>query len=216
MMYARTDRYKGLDEIRKSGKLATVGVSGRQSTGFVLGRLVEKVTGSKLFDYVMGYPGARQYSLALRQGELDVSSNTKSSFLDQLGDMLKDGKLTVMVQAGTMKGERDKDFPDVPTIKEVATSDKGKEIADMALFFSHYGRPYAMPQDVPSERVKIVRDAFNKTMEDAKFLAEAKKLRRPVDPLSGEELQQVFNKDVNPAPEMFDLVSEIFKPGKKK
>jgi tripartite-type tricarboxylate transporter receptor subunit TctC len=73
-----------------------------------------------------------------------------------------------------------------------------------------------MPQDVPAERVKIIRDAFNKTMEDPKFLAEAKKLRRPVDPLSGEELQQVFNQDVNPKPEMFELVSEIFRPGKKK
>ena len=216
MIYARTDRYKSLDEIRQSGKLATVGVSGRQSTGFVLGRLIERVMGVKLFDFVMGYPGARQYSLALRQGELDVSSNTKSSFLDQLGDMLKDGKLTVLAQAGTMKGERDKDFPNVPTIKEIATSEKGKEIADMALFFSHYGRPYAMPQDVPAERVKLIRDAFNKTMEDPKFLAEAKKLRRPVDPLSGEELQQVFNRDVNPKPEMFELVSEIFRPGKKK
>ena len=215
MMYARTERYKSVDEIRKSGKLATVGVSGRQSTGFILGRLIEKVMGIKVFDYVMGYPGARQYSLALRQGEVDMSSNTKSSFLDQLGDMLKDGKLTVLAQAGTLKGERDKDFPDVPTIKELATTEKGKEIADMTLFFAHYGRPYVLPEDVPAERVKILRDAFNKTMEDPKFLAEAKKLHRPVEPLSGEELQKVLNKDVNPSPEMYEIVSEIFRPGKK-
>ena len=215
MMYARTERYKSVDEIRKSGKLATVGVSGRQSTGFILGRLIEKVMGIKVFDYVMGYPGARQYSLALRQGEVDMSSNTKSSFLDQLGDMLKDGKLTVLAQAGTLKGERDKDFPDVPTIKELATTEKGKEIADMTLFFAHYGRPYVLPKDVPAERVKILRDAFNKTMEDPKFLAEAKKLHRPVEPLSGEELQKVLNKDVNPSPEMYEIVSEIFRPGKK-
>ncbi len=216
MIYARTERYKSIDEIRKAGKLATVGVSGRQSTGFILGRLIEKVTGYKIFDYVMGYPGARQYSLALRQGELDVSSNTKSSFLDQLGDMLKAGKLTVLAQSGTLKGDRDKDFPNVPTIKELATSEKGKEIADMTLFFAHYGRPYSLPQDVPAERVQIIRDAFDKTMQDPKFLAEAKKLRRPVDPLSGKELQEILNRDVNPSPEMEEIVSEIFRPGKKK
>jgi tripartite-type tricarboxylate transporter receptor subunit TctC len=216
MVYARTERYKSIDEIRKAGKLATVGVSGRQSTGFILGRLIEKVMGIKVFDYVMSYPGARQYSLALRQGEVDVSSNTKSSFLDQLGDMLKEGKLTILAQSGTLKGERDKDFPDVPTIKELATTEKGKEIAEMTLFFAHYGRPYVLPQDVPAERVKMLRDAFSKTMEDPKFLTEAKKLHRPIDPLSGEELQKVLNKDVNPSPEMYEIVSEIFLPGKKK
>jgi tripartite-type tricarboxylate transporter receptor subunit TctC len=206
LIYCLTDRYKSIDQIEKGGKLATVGASGRQSTGFKLGRLIEKVTGHKVFDYVMGYPGARQYSLALRQGEVDCSSNTKSSFYDQLGDMLKDGRLTVIAQSGTLKDERDKDFPNTPTIKELATSDKGKEIADKALFFAHYGRPYVMPGGVPAERVKIMRTAFDKTMEDPKFLSEAKKLHRPVVPLSGEELQKVINKDVNPGPEMFQIV----------
>jgi tripartite-type tricarboxylate transporter receptor subunit TctC len=215
LMYCLTDRYKSIDQIHKGGKLATVGASGRQSTGFILGRLIEKVMGYKIFDYVMGYPGARQYSLALRQGEVDCSSNTKSSFYDQLGDMLKDGKLTVLAQSGTLKGGRDKDFPNTPTIKELATSEKGKEIADMTLFFAHYGRPYVMPEGVPAERVKLIREAFDKTMEDPKFLTEAKKLRRPVDPLSGAELQKVLNKDVHPSAEMYEIVSEIFKPGKK-
>ena len=85
----------------------------------------------------------------------------------------------------------------------------------MTVFFSHYGRAFALPQDVPAERVKIIREAFNKTMKDPEFLAEAKRLNRPVDPLSGEELQQVFNKDVNPPPEMYEIVAEIFRPGKK-
>ena len=85
----------------------------------------------------------------------------------------------------------------------------------MTLFFSHYGRAFAMPQDVPPDRVKIIRDAFDKTMKDPAFLAEAKRLNRPVDPLSGEELQKVFNKDVNPPPEMYEIVSGIFRPGKK-
>ena len=215
VFYSRPDRYKSIEAIHKSGKLATVGVSGRQSTGFILGRLIEKVTGYKLFDMVMAYPGARQYSLALRQGEVDTSSNTKSSFFDQLGDMYKEGKLVLLAQAGTLKGERDKDFPKVPTLMELATSEKGKEIAEATLFFQHYGRPYFLPQEVPEDRVKTLRDAFDKTMADEKFLAEARKLRRPVDPLSGKELQQVVNKDINPSPEMFEIVSEVFGQGNK-
>lgn len=52
-------------------------------------------------------------------------------------------------------------------------------------------------------------------MADENFLAEARKLRRPVDPLSGKELQRVVNKDINPSPEMFEIVSEVFGQGNK-
>ena len=215
VFYCQTDRYKSVEEIQKSGKQATVGVSGRQSTGFTLGRLMEKVRSTQLFDMVMAYPGARQYSLALRQGEVDCSSNTVGSFWDQLGDVYKAGKLTVVAQAGTTKGERAKEFKDVPTVTELATSDKGKEIGKLTQFFQFYGRPYFVPQEVPAERVKILREAFDKTMADEKFLAEAKKLKRPVDPLTGIELQKVVEQDINPSPEMFEIVSEVF-VGKKK
>lgn len=218
VFYCRPERYKSFDDIMKAakgGKLATVGVSGRQSTGFVLGRLMEKVTGVKLFDQVMAYPGARQYSLAVRQGEVDCSSNTVSSFYDQLGDMLKDGKLAMISQAGTTKGGRAKGFEDVPTLHELATSDKGKEVAKLTQFFQFYGRPYFLPQDVPADRVKTLREAFDKTMADEKFLAEAKKLKRPIDPLSGEELQKVVDQDIKPGPDMLEIVTEVF-VGKKK
>ncbi len=212
--YCRKDRYKSLEEIRQSGKLATVGVTGRQSTGSVLGTIIEKVTGHKLFDIVLGYPGARQYSLALRQGEIDCSSNTIGSFLDQLGDMWKKGELVVLFQAGTLRGERDPILPDVPMIKELATTDEQKETARVSFFFSHYGRPYALPPAVPAERVKLLRDAFLQTMQDAKFLAEAKKLHRPIDPLSGEELQEMWKNDLNPPPKMLEIVQAVF--GRKK
>ncbi len=214
IFYSRPDRFKSIEDIHKSGKLATVGVSGRQSTGFILGRLLEKVTGYKLFDMVMAYPGARQYSLAIRQGEVDTSSNTTSSFFDQLGDLYKEGKLVMLAQAGTTKGERSETFPDTPTLRELATSEKGKEIAEMTQFFQFYGRPYYLPQEVPEDRVKIMREAFDKTMKDKKFLAEAKRLRRPIDPLSGEDLQKVVSRDINPSPEMLEIVSEVFGTGK--
>ncbi len=59
-----------------------------------------------------------------------------------------------------------------------------------------------------------MREAFDKTMKDKKFLAEAKRLRRPIDPLSGEDLQKVVSRDINPSPEMLEIVSEVFGTGK--
>ena len=214
MIYCRTDRFKSLQDIRKSGRLAKAGASGRQSTGFVLGNLVEQVTGRKFFDFVLGYPGARQYSLALRQGELDCSGNTQGSFLDQLGDMLKDGSLTILAQSGKIDGTKDPMFSNVPLIKELPTTPEGKAVAKATFFFSHYGRPYTLPPDVPKDRVKLLRDAFWKTMHDPEFLSEAKRLHRAIDPARGEKLQEIWKNDLNPSPKMLEIVQDIF--GRKK
>lgn len=209
-LYLRKDRFKSLEDIRRSGRLATVGVSGRQSTGYGLGKLVEAVLGVKLFEYVLGYPGARQYSLALRQGELDASSNTIASFLDQLGDMYKAGDLIVVAQAGTANAKRSPLVPEAPTLRELATTPEAKEIAEKAYTLALYGRPYALPPGVPPERVKILREAFWKTMHDPQFLQEAKKLHRPIDPVSGEELQQLWKDDLNSPPKKLEMIKEIF------
>ncbi|MFQ5852567.1 MAG: Bug family tripartite tricarboxylate transporter substrate binding protein [Candidatus Binatia bacterium] len=214
LIYSRKDRFKSLDDIRRSGKLAKVGVSGRQSTGHVIGNIIEKITGAKLFEFVFGYPGARQYSLAVRQGEVDVSGNTKSSFLDQLGDMWKAGELVILAQAGKVDGKKDPMFPEAPLLKELAKTPEGKEMAEATFLLSHYGRPYSLPPGVPQDRVKLLRDAFWKTMKDPKFLAEAKRLRRPILPTHGKKLQQMWKDALNAPPKQVEIVRRIF-GGKK-
>jgi len=213
VVYCRKDRYASFDELlekAKSGKLATVGVSGRQSNGFVVGKIIEQVLGQNIYEMVMGYPGARQYSLAIRQGEVDCSGNTWGSFLDQLGDMWKAGDLVVMVQSGTARGKRHPDIPDVPMVTEIAKTEEGKAIAKAAFTLGHYGRPYALPPGVPEERVKIMREAFMKTMQDPKFLEEAKRIQRPIDPISGEELQELWKEAVAPSPAKLEILNVMF------
>jgi len=215
MFYVRSDRFKSLDDIKKSGRLATVGASGRQGSPNVLGKLIEKITGQKLFNYVYGYPGARQYNLAVRQGEVDASASTFGSGMDQVGDMIKSGELVVLVQAGNEDGTRGAEFSNVQTLFELAKTPEAKKIVKSTFLLSHYGRPYALPPDVPKERVQILRNAFWKTMSDPKFREEAKRLNRKVDPLRGEDLQRMWADTLNAPPDQVAIVQEIF-GGKKK
>ena len=214
VMYVRKDRFKGLEDIRKSGKLAKVGASGRNSTGYVTGKIVEQIMGVKLFNYVLGYPGARQYSLALRQGEVDASGNTLASFLDQLGDYLKEGHLNLMVQSGTLENKRDPRFSDVPLISDLAKTPEAKKLAKATFLMSHYMRPFFMPPGVPKDRVKIIRDAFWKATKDPKLLSEAKRLHRDVRPGRGEKLQKMLKESLSPSPTMYEVVNSIY--GSKK
>jgi len=215
IFYVRNDRFKSLDELIKSGEKATVGASGRQSSPHVLGKLIEKATGKKLFEYVFGYPGARQYSLAVRQGEVDAAGNTIGSGMDQVGDLIKSGELVVWVQAGNEDGKRGPEFPNVPTLFELAKTDEAKKIVKSTFLLSHYGRPYALPPDVPKERIQIMRNAFWKTMSDPKFREEAARLKRKIDPMRGEDLQRMWQETLSAPPDQVKIVQDIF-GGKKK
>jgi tripartite-type tricarboxylate transporter receptor subunit TctC len=53
------------------------------------------------------------------------------------------------------------------------------------------GRPVAAPPGVPEDRLAALRRAFDATMKDPEFLAEAEKTKLTVGPLPGEELQKL-------------------------
>jgi hypothetical protein len=54
-----------------------------------------------------------------------------------------------------------------------------------------FGRPILAPPDVPPDRIAILRQAFDRTMTDPAFLAEAAKLNMDIKPLAGGEIQKI-------------------------
>ena len=59
------------------------------------------------------------------------------------------------------------------------------------------------------ERVKIIRDAFNKAMADPQLVAEAKKKRLEVDPTGGEELQTLAKEIMSQPPEVIERMKAL-------
>jgi tripartite-type tricarboxylate transporter receptor subunit TctC len=55
-------------------------------------------------------------------------------------------------------------------------------------------RAYALPPGTPKGRGDILRGAFNATMKDPEFLAEMKKSRLEVNPLTGGEMEVIVKK----------------------
>jgi tripartite-type tricarboxylate transporter receptor subunit TctC len=73
-----------------------------------------------------------------------------------------------------------------------------------------------MPPGVPADRVALVRKAFDETMKDPKFLAEAKRFKRPVNPTNGVNLQRMWKESIAASPEDKAIVAQIFNPKGKK
>jgi tripartite-type tricarboxylate transporter receptor subunit TctC len=68
------------------------------------------------------------------------------------------------------------------------------------------GRPVVTTPGIPAQRLKVLRDAYSKTVRDPDLLAEAKKRGWDVDPLTGEELEKLA-KEVTAQPR--DIIEKI-------
>ncbi|MGE5539315.1 MAG: Bug family tripartite tricarboxylate transporter substrate binding protein [Gemmatimonas sp.] len=138
---------------------------------------------------VSGYPGSEDIALAMQRGEVEATPNYSWAGLQRHGDWLADKKVRILLQNGLKKLA---DFPDVPLIMDLARNDEDRAILELILGQTTFGRPYFMGPKVPPERVAAMRAAFMETMADPEFLAEAKKQKLEIDPISGTEMQTVI------------------------
>lgn len=118
----------------------------------------------------------------------------------------------MLVQFGA---QRQKALPDVPTAVELATTPADKEMLRFyALKFS-MSYPLVVAADVPAERVAALRQAFDETMKDPSFLADAWRQGLDIDPFSGAQMTQLIEEIERAPKEIVDRVSAIIMPDKK-
>jgi len=101
-------------------------------------------------------------------------------------DWLRNGDIKVLVYAGP----KPSDLPGVPSVSELVKTDDEKKIVDLVVSGTMLGRPLAT-NGVPADRLAALRGAFDQTMKDKDFQAEAAKLQIEVDPVRGEDIQKV-------------------------
>jgi tripartite-type tricarboxylate transporter receptor subunit TctC len=148
--------------------------------------LVNDVLGTK-FRVVRGYAGTPQINLAIERGEVQGMGGLGwASVKAQTPQWIAEKKIKVLAQYGLT---RYAELADVPTVLELARSEPDAQAMRMLFARTEYGRPYFLPPDVPAARVTALRRAFDATMKDAGFLAEAAKLQLEVSPMTGEEVQ---------------------------
>ena len=180
-----TSNVKTLQDARQ--REVTLGATGAGSATVVGPTLYNSLLGTR-FKIIQGYSGSGQIHLAMQRGELDGHGNsTWTSIKTTLNREYKDGKLNVLIQMGLRK---EPELPDVPLLSELVKGDEKKEaIARFMSLAVAIARPFAAPPGVPDDRVAILRRAFDATMQDQEFLAEASKLNSDIDPMSGADTQ---------------------------
>jgi tripartite-type tricarboxylate transporter receptor subunit TctC len=138
------------------------------------------------FKLVLGYQGTAALVLAMERGEIDgIGYYSLSNILTRYRSWLTDNKVRVLLQTGE---RRNAELGDVPLVSEFALDETRLQIQRLWLAPLDTARPFAMPPDVPPERVVAVRHAFGEMLNDAQFRADAKASGMVIDPRTAEQI----------------------------
>jgi tripartite-type tricarboxylate transporter receptor subunit TctC len=166
-----------------------VGASGSGGGSVIGPAIYNAVLGTK-FKIIYGYQGGAAIDLAMQRGEVEGrGNNTWAGYKATFQAAIRDGKLNVLIQTGLRK---EKELPAVPLFLDLVRGDAAREpIARFMSYAVAIARPFAAPPGVPPDRVEMLRRAFDATMRDPEFLAEAARLNAEIDPLTGEQVQDI-------------------------
>jgi tripartite-type tricarboxylate transporter receptor subunit TctC len=150
------------------------------------------------FKIVLGYKGTTGAMLAMERGEVQGSLAVVQNLLIHNADWIRDRKIRVLVQYSL---KRHPAFPDVPAMAELGRTPDDTKILRLYGSEAEVGRSLMAPPEVPHDRLAALRAGFAAMLKDKTFLAEAKKRKMEIDPLSGAALQALIDSifDISPA-----------------
>jgi tripartite-type tricarboxylate transporter receptor subunit TctC len=164
------------------------GASGRGAITFIYPTMMNELLGTK-FKVVTGYTGGNQINLAMERGEVQARNNTWSSWKATKRAWVDQKQITVIAQAGPRAADLA-----APSVEQLARTPEERQLIELIVSGTQMGRPLATTPDVPAERVAALRAAFDATMKDPEFRAEAAAMNFEVEPVSGIALQAVVAK----------------------
>lgn len=158
---------------------------------------------------VTGYKGTADIRLAVNSGEMQGVVNSWESFKSTWVREIQSGDINVILVGIP---QRHPEIPNVPTIGEFAKSDDAKKLIQVAVYdYGASARPYVFPPNTPKERVQVLRKGLADTLKDPEFLADAKKARLDLNPLSGEDLEKTVARTFALEKPLVEKLKEILK-----
>jgi len=182
---------RSIEDVRTRGMV--VGSSGPASTDTVYPNVLNALHGMR-FKVVEGYKSATETHIAMERGEVDGRCGISFDTLQSLNaDWLRDNKVRMLVQIGLDKLP---ELAGVPSVFDLATGEEERQIWALWAAPLKMGRPFFAPPGMATERVDLLRRAFDATMADPELRADAGRMNLAVEPSSGEQvaalLRQIY------------------------
>jgi tripartite-type tricarboxylate transporter receptor subunit TctC len=161
-----------------------IGAQAPGSTQFDIPVLANSLFGFK-FKVITGYESTPKINLAMESGEVHGTIANWSTLKAISSSWINEKKIRILAQWALRKNP---ELADIPWALDLAQTDAERAALRLMLARLEYGRPFFLPPNVPAARVAALRRAFDATMKDPAYLAEADRLKIDVDPLTGEQV----------------------------
>jgi tripartite-type tricarboxylate transporter receptor subunit TctC len=192
---------KTFDDILKTGKIVKVGGTAPGSHSVDLPLMLNKMLGTK-FNVVSGYQGTAQVRLAMQRREVDGDFTNWESVVATRRDMIDaagEEKLLPLLIHSRLK---DPEVKNIPLFSEVLTNPLDLATYKAYMAQMEYQRPLTVAPGTPRERLEILRRAFQATLADPEFQAQAKRSKLDITYVSGEDAEQIVNEVLAIAPKV--------------
>jgi tripartite-type tricarboxylate transporter receptor subunit TctC len=190
-----------------------VAAAAATSNSAIMPKVLNSLLGTK-FKIVSGYDPGSGMTLALESGETEgICGLSWSTMKAARPHWIKDNKLNVIVQLGLAKLP---ELPDVPSALDLVSDPVKKQVLELILMRQEIGRPVAAPPGVPADRLEVLRRAFDDTMRDPEFLAEAEKLQLEIEPLSARQIDTLLAKAFASPKAIVAQAAELIEPSAQK
>jgi tripartite-type tricarboxylate transporter receptor subunit TctC len=198
-----TSPIKTLDQAKTREVIVTA--TGAASDSAIMPKILNTVLGTR-FKVVMGYSTTEQ-RLAVERGEAEgVCGLSWSTLKASNPDWVRRDRINVLVQTGKTPQP---DLRDVPVLIDLVASPEDKRVIELLSFPQELGRPFLMPPDTPKVLVSTIRRAFDETLRDPLFLADAEKALLEVNPVTGEAMEQALKQAYATPKELIQRAGEL-------
>jgi tripartite-type tricarboxylate transporter receptor subunit TctC len=185
---------------------STLSGTGAGSTVSIYPTVLNNVVGTK-FKLVMGYRGSNEAMLALERGEVEGHSTAWAAVKVAKPNWIADKTVSIIVQFAL---RRDPELAEIPTAVELARNEEERQVPAAVMSASEVGTAFFTTPGVPPDRLAGLRRAFEATMHDPEFRAEAERVRLGVSPMSGEELQKLVAQVSGLSPALLERVRAVY------
>jgi tripartite-type tricarboxylate transporter receptor subunit TctC len=189
------ESFEQLKALKEPVKFGTAGVG---SASYVETTMLKSALGLPI-DIITGYNGSDD-QLAMRRGEIQGIVASRSTY----EQFVKEGEGRFIAQVGGSQ-------TDVPALGPLVTEPTGSQAIALIESQSTISRLTAGPPGIPADRLEALREAYRKATGDEEFLARAKELELPIDPVIGDALLTAVQTALQQSPETVELIRNALK-----
>jgi tripartite-type tricarboxylate transporter receptor subunit TctC len=199
--------FKTIDDARRQQMVVAGTGAGSETDTWPV--VLNEVLGTK-FKLVTGYLGSQETILAIERGEAHGRCVFSHSALKTAKpDWLRERKVNVLVLTAL---EQSPEFPGVPAVVELVSKAEDRQLLELMVGPGAMARPFAAPPALPPGKAALIRRAFDATMADADFRAEAARMQADVAPSTGEEVQKLVARIYATPRPVIERAKKLFAP----